>query len=58
MKLWKKLNRRAEGWVERRRRFQKMFADKIPKVLGEPVPALVGVPASDKPKNVTDRGDD
>lgn len=58
MKWWNEWTRRhEEGWVERKRRFQRMFDEKISGSAGEPIPALVGatVPATRVPPK---RGDE
>ena len=45
MKRWNQWTRKHEGWVERRRRFQKMFAERSPKAAGQKVAAVdVSVP--------------
>ena len=43
MKWWNQLTRKRDGWVERKRRFQTMFAAKIQGPAGEKVPAVAGV---------------
>jgi len=48
MKLWKQWSRKLDGWVERRRRFQKTDVERTVELAGEKVPAVLGttVPAS------------
>jgi hypothetical protein len=46
MKLWNQWTRKHEGWVERRRRFQEMFAERVARVIDQRVPAVVTVPES------------
>ncbi len=41
MKIWKQLNRKLDGWVERRRRFQQRV-DASPGLAGRKVPAAEG----------------
>jgi hypothetical protein len=42
MKIWKQLNRRLDGWVERRRRFQQPSVDTTLGLAGPKVPAAEG----------------
>jgi hypothetical protein len=54
MKLWKQWSRKLDGWVERRRRFQKTTAEVPSEQAGQKVPVNFGttaptrVPESDK----------
>ncbi len=40
MKLWKHWSRKLDGWVERRRRFQKTGSERVLELAGRQVPAL------------------
>jgi hypothetical protein len=55
MKLWNQWTGKHEGWVERRRRFQEMFAEKIAQVTGERMPEVVTVP--ERREGVSNRGE-
>jgi hypothetical protein len=54
MKLWKQWSRKLDGWVERRRRFQKTATETVRDLAGQRVPAVavarapVNVPDPDK----------
>jgi hypothetical protein len=57
MKRWNQWTRKHEGWVERRRRFQKMFAERIPKAAGQKVPAVAGGIVPETRVTVASRGE-
>jgi hypothetical protein len=40
MKLWKHWSRKLDGWVERRRRFQKTGSGRVLELAGGQVPAV------------------
>ena len=48
MKLWKQFSRKLDGWVERRRRFQKTGVERTLELAGQRIPAAEGatVPTS------------
>ena len=58
MKWWNQWTRKHDdGWVERGRRFLKMLAERIPKVVGPKEPAVVGVTVPEtRAKVVRNRG--
>lgn len=44
MTRWNEWTRkRKDGWVERRRRFRRLFAERFRAVMGQEEPAVVGV---------------
>lgn len=55
MKLSNQWNRKRDGWVERKRRFQEMFRERF---FGadRSVPVLVGAPVPAARETVPDRG--
>ena len=53
MKLWKQWSRKLDGWVERRRRFQKTGVERTLEPAGQKVPLVIGVTA---PTSVPDSG--
>ena len=55
MKLWNEWTRKHDGWVERKRRFQEVFAEKIAQATGQRIPALVTVP--ERRESVPKRGE-
>ena len=62
MRLWKQWSRKLDGWVERRRRFQKAGAERTPGLPGEPaekvekVPAVLGTTIRAVPASLPDSG--
>lgn len=40
MKRWNQQSHKPDGWVERRRRFQKLFAESVRNAIGGQVPAV------------------
>lgn len=48
VKLWNRLKRKRDGWVERKRRFQKMFAEKMQEAAGQKVLVMAGEKLPDK----------
>jgi hypothetical protein len=57
MKRWNQRTRKRDGWVERKRRFQKMFAESVRKAIGQQVPAVASATASETPATVRIRGE-
>ena len=58
MKWWNQWTRKhEEGWAERRRQFQKRFADTIQAAAGEKVPAVAGVTVPEIRGTVRNRGE-
>ena len=57
MKWWRQWTRKRDGWIERKRRFQKMFAGKIQKRADAEVPDAAGVTDSDTDVGVANRGE-
>ena len=58
MKWWNQWTRRHDdGWVEQRRRFLKMFAERIPEAAGQKVPAVAGVTVPEIRITVPNRGE-
>lgn len=53
MKLWKQWSRKLDGWVERRRRFQKTGVERTLELAGRKAPAVEGATV---PTNVPDAG--
>ena len=53
MKLWKQWSRKLDGWVERRRRFQKTGSETLLDLAGRQVPA---VEVARVPTSVPDSG--
>ena len=53
MKLWKQWSRKLDGWVERRRRFQKTGVERTLEFAGQKAPAVPGATA---PTSVPDSG--
>jgi hypothetical protein len=58
MKRWNERTRKPDGWVERRRRLQKLFAESVRSATGERVPALASATASETPATVRIRGEE
>jgi hypothetical protein len=58
MKWWNQWARKHDdGWVERRRRFLKTLAERIPGAPGQKVPAVVGVTVPETRVTVRARGE-
>jgi len=53
MKLWKQWSRKIDGWVERRRRFEKTGEKRTLELAGQKQPAVVGATV---PTSVPDSG--
>ena len=53
MKLWSQWTRKSGGWVERKRRFQKMFSERF---LSPKVPALAGATIPETRGTTSPRG--
>ena len=53
MKLWKQFSRKLDGWVERRRRFQKTGVERTLELAGQKAPAVIGTTV---PTSVPDSG--
>lgn len=53
MKLWKQLSHKLDGWVERRRRFQKTGVERALELAGQKIPAVEGATV---PTSVPDSG--
>jgi hypothetical protein len=58
MKWWNEWTRKHEGWTERRRRVQRLFAEGIGQVTGDREPALVPVSVPVTPPAVPNRGEE
>ena len=58
MKRWNQRTRILDAWVERKRRFQKMFAERIRLGTGALVPAVATVPAPETPRRPVVRGEE
>jgi len=57
MKRWNQWTRKRDGWVERKRRFQKMFAESVRSATREQVPAVVSATVSQTSATVRIRGE-
>ena len=58
MKLWNHWTRRHDdGWVERRHRILKAFAERIPEAEGQKVPAVAGVAVPEPRATLRNRGE-
>jgi hypothetical protein len=57
MKRWNEWTRKHEGWVERRRRFQKVSGQRISETAGQKVPAVAGVTVPETRVTVSNRGE-
>ena len=58
MKRWNERTRKPDGWVERRRRFRRLFAESVQSATGARVPAVANATASETPAAVLIRGEE
>jgi hypothetical protein len=57
MKWWNEWTRKREGWVERKRRIQRTFNERIAAVTERRVPAVATVPVPVVPRTSPNRGE-
>jgi hypothetical protein len=57
MKRWNQWTRKHDDVVERKPRFQKTFAERIPEAAGQKVPAVAGVTVPETRVTVPNRGE-
>jgi len=56
MKFWKQWSRKLDGWVERRRRFQKAGVERTHERAGEKVEKVAAVLGTTAPASLPDSG--